>query len=391
MSAAAHHLHAVVRGAEAAGAVFAILDDVAAAVSAFETMPGEWRLDAYPRSAVLTPEMAARLSLAVAAAAGELVEIGEEKLSDRNWVAENQLAFPPLRIGRFFVYGSHHRAGVPAGAIGIALDAATAFGTGEHPSTRGCLMALQALARQHRIAHPLDIGAGTGILSIAAAKLLRRPVLAGDIDPGSVAAARHNVARNGVASLVRVRRADGYRGLRLRRRGYDLILSNILARPLALLAADLARHLMPGGWAVLSGLLRRQEPIVLAPHRGLGLALERRIVIDGWSTLVLRAGPARRAPPPKMPMGAAAPIDRSGSVQKPVRRPIGGRKPVPSPREPAPSGDPARNRRLRPGHGSGTDGHRYRRAIGHRAPSARHRPAPGAATPRSPYRPRGKD
>ena len=175
-----------------------------------------------------------------------------------------------MRIGRFFVYGSHHRGGVPAGAIGIVLDAATAFGTGEHPSTRGCLMALEALARRRAIRHPLDIGTGTGILSIAAAKLLRRPVLASDIDPGSVAVARHNVARNGVARLVRVGRAAGYRGRALRRRRYDLILSNILARPLALLAADLARHLAPGGRAVLSGLLRRQEPIVLAPHRGLG-------------------------------------------------------------------------------------------------------------------------
>ncbi len=388
------HLHARVRGAEAAGAVFAILDDLAAAVSAFETMPGEWRLDAYPRTAVLTAEMAARLSLAVAAAGGELVEIGERRLPERNWVAENQLAFPPLRIGRFFVYGSHHRAGVPAAMIGIALDAATAFGTGEHPSTCGCLAALQALARKRPVAHPLDIGAGTGILSIAAAKLLRCKVLASDIDPGSVAAARHNVARNGVASLVRVRRAAGYRGLRLRRRGHDLILSNILARPLALLAADLARHLMPGGRAVLSGLLRRQEPIVLAPHRRLGIALERRIVIDGWSTLVLRAGPALKLPAPKMrgpeiPMGAAAPIHRSGSVQRRVRRPFAGRKPLPSAK--ALRSADREKQRLRPGRESASGERRYRRATGHRGPSARHRPAPGAATPKSSYRPRGKD
>ncbi len=170
------------------------------------------------------------------------------------------------------------------------IDAATAFGTGEHPSTRGCLIALAELARRQPIRAPLDIGAGTGILSLAAAKLLRRRVLASDVDPGSVAVARHNAARNGVAGLVRVSRASGYRGQALRRRGYDLILANILARPLAVMAAGLARHLAPGGHAVLSGLLRRQEPIVLAPHRGLGLALEQRIVIDGWSTLVLRAG-----------------------------------------------------------------------------------------------------
>ncbi len=290
MTAALRHVFARVRGADAAEAVLALLDDAAGAVSAFETTPAEWRIEAYPRSSLLTPDFSARLALAAAAAGGELIEIHEQRLTDRDWLAENQLAFPPLQIGRFFVYGSHHRGGAPVGAVGIMLDAATAFGTGEHPSTRGCLMALEALARRRAIGHPLDIGTGTGILSIAAAKLLRHPVLASDIDPGSVAVARHNVARNGVSRLVRVGRAPGYRGRALRRRGYDLILANILARPLALMAADLARYLAPGGHAVLSGLLRRQELIVLAPHRSLGLALERRIVIDGWSTLVLRAG-----------------------------------------------------------------------------------------------------
>jgi ribosomal protein L11 methyltransferase len=294
VSAGTIHLFARVRGGEAAGAVFAVLDDLAGAVSAFETAPEEWRVEAYPRHSVLSPELSARLALAAATAGGDLVEIGEERLPDRDWLAENQLAFPPLRIGRFFVYGSHHRGGVPAGAIGIALDAATAFGTGEHPSTRGCLTALETLALRRRYHRPLDIGTGTGILAIAAAKLLRCRVLASDIDPGSVAVARRNVARNRVASSVRVGRAPGYRARGLSRWRHDLILSNILARPLALLAADLARHLAPGGRAVLSGLLRRQEPIVLAPHRGLGIVLERRIVIDGWSTLILRAGRPRK-------------------------------------------------------------------------------------------------
>jgi ribosomal protein L11 methyltransferase len=238
---------------------------------------------------VLTPALAARLALTAAAAGGTLVEIGEEKLPARDWLAENQLAFPPLRIGRFFIYGSHHRGRVPAGAIGIMLDAATAFGTGEHPSTRGCLMALDDLSRSRRFRRPLDVGTGTGILAVAAAKLLHRRVLASDIDGGAVGVARHNAARNGVAGLVRVRRAAGYRDRAIRKLPYDLVLSNILARPLALLARDLARTLAPGGRAVLSGLLRRQEPIVLSPHRSRGIVLQRRLVIDGWSTLVLRA------------------------------------------------------------------------------------------------------
>jgi ribosomal protein L11 methyltransferase len=278
-----------VRGTDAVTAVLALLDDLAGAVSAFEIAPQEWRVEAYPRLPVLTPALSAQLALAAAAEQGTLVEIGEEKLPDRDWLAENQLAFPPLRIGRFFIYGSHHRGGVPSGAIGIMLDAATAFGTGEHPSTRACLMALEGLAKRRRFRHPLDIGAGTGILAIAAAKLLKRRVLASDIDCGAVRVARHNIGRNGGPSMVRVRRAAGYRDRAIRKSRYDLILSNILARPLALMARDLAGALAPGGRAVLSGLLRRQEPIVLVPHRGCGIVLERRLVIDGWSTLVLRA------------------------------------------------------------------------------------------------------
>jgi ribosomal protein L11 methyltransferase len=282
-------VHAKIRGADAAAVVGSLLDELTAAVSAFETAPEEWRVEAYPPSPVLIPALAARLALAAAAAGGTLVELGEEKLADRDWLAENQLTFPPLRIGRFLVHGSHHRGRVPSGAIGIMLDAATAFGTGEHPSTRGCLIALEHLARRRRFRYPLDIGTGTGILAIATAKLLHRKVLASDIDRGAVRVARHNLARNGMAHLVRVRRAPGYRDRAIGKSPHDLVLSNILARPLALMARDLARTLMPGGRAVLSGLLRRQEPIVLAPHRGRGIVLERRLVIDGWSTLVLRA------------------------------------------------------------------------------------------------------
>jgi ribosomal protein L11 methyltransferase len=288
MSMTAWRVLVRVRGAQAAGATFAFLEDAAGAVSAFETAPGEWRLEGYPQSPMLTPELSARLSLAAAAAGGDVLEIVEERLPERDWLAENQLSFPPLRVGRFFIYGSHYRGAVPAGAIGIAVDAATAFGTGEHPSTRACLLALDRLARRQRFRKPLDIGTGTGILSIAAAKLLRRNVRAGDIDPGAVRVARHNVVRNGVAKLVQVRRAPGYRDPMLRESRFDLVLSNILARPLARMARDLARALAPEGRAVLSGLLRSQERIVLAAHRRYNIVLDHRLVIDGWSTLVMR-------------------------------------------------------------------------------------------------------
>ena len=340
------HLSARVRGGEAAAAVLALLDAAAGAVSAFEA-GAEWQLDAYPRAPLLNPDFAAQLALAAASAGGSLLSLAEQRLQHRDWVAENQLAFPPIRAGRFFIHGSHHRGGVPAGLIAIRIDAATAFGTGEHPSTRGCLAALEDLTRRRRLHRPLDVGTGSGILAIAAAKLLRRPVEARDIDPGAARVARHNGAVNGVRRLVKVRAGPGYRGLPAAR--YDLVLSNILARPLALLARDLARSLRPGGYAVLSGLLSRQEAIVLAAHRACGLVLDRRYVIDGWSSLVMRAASrAAAAPVPASRCGAALRLDRGGSCRRPA-----------------------------PGFPSG--GCRYRRASDRRAPSARHRRGCGGA------------
>jgi ribosomal protein L11 methyltransferase len=283
---------AEVEGAEAALAVAAALDAVAGAVSAFEISEADalWRVEAYPKASVLDTAPEVRLRLAAAAAGGKLLRITEERLPERDWLAENRRAFPPLRIGRFFVHGSHWKGSVPADAIAIEIDAATAFGTGEHPSTRGCLLALDALARRHRFRRPLDIGTGSGILAIAAAKRLRRRVRASDVDCAAVRVAAHHVRRNGLAGQVRTVCAPGYRGRVVRRARYDLIFANILARPLALMARDLARAIAPGGIAVLAGLLRRQEASVVAAHRAQGLALERRLVIEGWSTLILRSG-----------------------------------------------------------------------------------------------------
>ena len=279
-----------IQGAEAALAVAALLDEVAGAVSAFEIDEAEakWRVEAYPTAPLLDAELEVRLRLAAAGAGGRLLNIVEERLPERDWLVENRRAFPPVRIGRFFVHGSYWREKPPPGSIAIEIDAATAFGTGEHPSTAGCLLALDRLASRRRFRRPLDIGTGSGILAIAAAKVLHRPVLASDIDPEAVRVARHHVRRNGLAGRVRVICAPGYRSRAARCRQCDLIFANILARPLALLARDLARALAPGGAAILAGLLRRQEPVVLAAHRLQHLPLERRIVIDGWSALVLR-------------------------------------------------------------------------------------------------------
>ena len=166
----------------------------------------------------------------------------------------------------------------------MEIDAATAFGTGEHPSTRGCLLALDRMVRRRRFRRVRDVGCGSGILAIAAVKSLRRKVVASDVDPGAVRVARHHASRNGVSRQMRVGCAAGAG----RRRGCDLVFVNILARPLMLMARDLSRVVAPGGAVILSGLLRRQEAGVLAAYRMRRLTLDFRIVIDGWSILVLR-------------------------------------------------------------------------------------------------------
>ena len=156
------------------------------------------------------------------------------RLRPRDWLAENARAFPPIQAGRYYIHGSHEVAPLPWQSLAIVIDAGNAFGTGEHPSTRGCLLALDALARRRRFRATLDMGCGAGLLAIAMAKTWRRPVVACDIDPIAADVARANAEANGVGGRVRTGQGDGYRAALVRRGApYDLIVANILARPLA--------------------------------------------------------------------------------------------------------------------------------------------------------------
>jgi len=237
------------------------------------------------------------LALAIAAAAAGIAvpALAVEPVPVADWLARTRRAFPAQPIGRrFWVHGTHERAPAPAGRIALAVDAGLAFGSGEHATTRGCLMAFEHVARRRpRPRRLLDLGCGSGILALAATKLLRRPVLASDIDAAAVATTRANARLNGVPGLVRALRADGWRAPALVRAApYDLVFANILARPLAAMAATTARRLAPGGVAILSGLLAPQGRMVLAAHRRHGLALASATDIGAWRTLVLRR-PAR--------------------------------------------------------------------------------------------------
>ena len=211
-----------------------------------------------------------------------------ESLPPTDWLAWSFSGFPPIVVGRYFVHGSHFEGVVPVGRVALRIDAAMAFGTGEHGSTRGCLLALDRLARERRIRRVLDMGCGSGILGIAARKTSGARVLGVDLDAISVSQARQNARRNQVADGVRFAFGDGYATRAVwRHRPFDLVFANILARPLVRMAPRMRPHLAPGARVVLSGLLVRQDRMVLAAHRMQGLRLVRRHTVGEWRTLVL--------------------------------------------------------------------------------------------------------
>ena len=277
----------------ASEAIAAVLESYSPAVSLFPAPDGRVvRVSGYAASepdeaALRTDIEAAARTAGITAPAVDIVW-----LPAIDWAAVNRESFAPVRVGGVWIRDSYHDEPAPVGTVAIVVDAATAFGTGQHATTQGCLMALDRFAVRSHSLPPgpvLDLGCGTAILGMAAAKRLRRPVLTTDIDPAAVAMARYNIKRNRLGSFVRPLRSRGYADHAIRRAGpYALILANILARPLVRMAPDCAHHLLPGGFAVLSGLLTTQERPIIAAHRQQGLVLAARYRLDGWSTLVVR-------------------------------------------------------------------------------------------------------
>ena len=263
--------------------------------SAFEGAGGQWQLAIHFRGP--PDEAAVRAQVALTAGAAAARTLTFEAIADTDWVAQSLAGLPPVRVGRFVVHGAHDRARATVNAIGIEIEAALAFGTGHHGTTRGCLLALHDLAKRGRARRVLDVGTGSGVLAIAAAKVFRTAVTASDIDPVAVHAARANARLNRVAPMVRVVRAAGAKGRAITLAApYDLIFANILLGPILRLAVPLRTLARPGARLVLSGLLPAHANAVLAFTRAQGLALERRIACDGWVTLVIkkRNRPGRR-------------------------------------------------------------------------------------------------
>jgi ribosomal protein L11 methyltransferase len=216
--------------------------------------------------------------------AGETVTI--EPLPDQDWIALSQECLPPVRAGRFFVYGAHDAGIVPDGVIPIRIEAGLAFGTGHHETTALCLSVLSDLARKQRFQNVLDLGCGTGLIAIGAAKLWKRRVIASDFDPVAIEVTDENAWLNGAGPWVASVVADGLTHPVLAASApYDLIIANILAGPLTFLARQIVKALAPGGTLVLSGLLHNQEMMVLSYYHPMRLVQRRR---DGpWSALVL--------------------------------------------------------------------------------------------------------
>jgi ribosomal protein L11 methyltransferase len=243
-----------------------------------------WQVEAYFASAREAADACAGLT---AIPGWADCETTVEEITKTDWVRRSLEGLGAVRAGRFFVHGSHDRESRPFNGIAIEVDAATAFGTGHHGSTRGCLIALDGLLRKRTPKRVLDIGSGSGILAIAASRAIRRRVLACDTDPEAVQITDANAKLNSAAVTAVVAAGTKHAAIGAAA-PYDLILANILARPLVQMAPSLARIASRGGHIILSGLVAEQSRWMVSAYRGLGCVLERRIDEAGWTTLVMR-------------------------------------------------------------------------------------------------------
>jgi ribosomal protein L11 methyltransferase len=267
---------------EAAFRALDIDDDGGGAVSLIEEdeAAGTWRIDVYPAT-----EAEGREAEGILIAANGLV-VTRVTLADADWIALSLSGLPPVVAGRFFVYGAHDVGHVPPNAVALRIEAGAAFGTGHHGTTAGCLLAFDALLKARRFGSVLDVGTGTGVLAIAAARTGSRRVVGTDIDADAVRIAAENAALNG--ARVRFACADGLSSNEVRDGApYDLVFANILARPLIGLAQSIRGAVAPGGAVILSGLLRSQARAVRAAYVARGFRLFWRRDLDAWTTLVL--------------------------------------------------------------------------------------------------------
>ncbi len=265
------------------------LDPFCEAISWFATdTEGEWRIEGFSEIKPDGAELAAALSIVAKEFSLPVPEVTVIPVEKRDWVADSLRMFPPTDAGRFFIYGTHYDTPPPYGRIPILLNPGRAFGSGEHATTMGCLLALSDLIGIRKFKRPLDMGCGSGILSIAIAKAWRVGVRAVDIETNSIVVARENTRRNRVRGLVCTSRSNGYASPGVIKSGpYDLIVSNILANPLCRMAKDLGKVASDSTIVILAGFLESDANRVYSAHYAQGFRLLRSYHIKGWRTLVL--------------------------------------------------------------------------------------------------------
>jgi ribosomal protein L11 methyltransferase len=258
-----------------------------AAIAAFERPDTRWDVTVHFAD---PPDQALVRQLVTNAAGRDAAQtIAFDTVEAKDWVKATLEDLIPVPAGRFIVHGQHDRDRIAPNKLGIEIEAALAFGTGHHGTTRGCLLLLDHVLKAYQPRRVLDLGTGTGVLAIAAAKALHATVLASDIDPLSVKVARENARLNASGHLVQAIHATGFSAPQFAEFGpFDLVLANILANPLRQMATEMARHLAPSALVILSGLLTPQAASVIAAYRARGLMPVRHLRIDGWSSLLLR-------------------------------------------------------------------------------------------------------
>ena len=257
------------------------------AIAAFEGPGGRW--DITMHFAEPPDEDIIRALVAQTAGKPAAKTIMFSAVETKDWVKASLADLVPVSAGPFVVHGHHDRDRVPINKIAIEIEAALAFGTGHHGTTRGCLTLLDLVLRQRTPKRVLDLGSGTGVLAIAAAKKLRLPILASDIDAQAASVARDNAKLNGVGNFIQSVQATGFNSPAFKAKGpFGLVLANILAKPLRGLAPAMTEHLAPSAFVILSGLLPPQANSVVAAYRGSGLKLIKRIQLDGWTSLLMQ-------------------------------------------------------------------------------------------------------
>jgi ribosomal protein L11 methyltransferase len=291
LTPATHRASFAIGDEQAAKTVVDVLSEIffdgEAAITAFERPDGRWDVTVHFADA---PDQTLVRELVGNAVGKEVAQgIAFDTVEAKDWVKASLEDLVPVPAGRFVVHGQHDRARVPANKLGIEIEAALAFGTGHHGTTRGCLLLLDHVLKARRPYRVLDLGTGTGVLAIAAVKALHRQVLASDIDAPSVKVARENARLNEAGNWVQVIRATGFSAPQFAAHGpFDLVMANILANPLRQLAGPMARHLAPSAYVILSGLLTHQAGGVIAAYRARGLVPVKHLRIEGWSSLLLR-------------------------------------------------------------------------------------------------------